>query len=149
VASVGAALCAIWWWVPKFQIRDLTFENDKDRAATEDNFRKTVGQVIGGAAVLVGAGLAYLQFSQQQDTAAKEAIRQQGASSRQLAAQQEAFVSQQEASSRQLTVQQEASRNALRGSQDTTVLSASLASGRQHIRLITPVGRAQDAVTAR
>ena len=31
---VGAALCAIWWWVPKFQIRGLTFENDKDRAAT-------------------------------------------------------------------------------------------------------------------
>jgi uncharacterized protein YjbI with pentapeptide repeats len=63
---VGAALCAIWWWVPKLQIRGLTFESDKDRAATEDNFRKTVSQVIGGAAVLVGAGLAYLQFSSQQ-----------------------------------------------------------------------------------
>jgi hypothetical protein len=21
---VGAALCAIWWWMPKFQIRGLT-----------------------------------------------------------------------------------------------------------------------------
>ena len=67
---VGAILCAVWWWVPKRQMLGLTFENDKDRAATEDNFRKTVGQVIGGAAVLVGALFAYLQFSQQQDTAA-------------------------------------------------------------------------------
>ena len=62
----GAALCAIWWWLPKLQMRGLTFDNDKDRAATEDNFRKTVGQVIGGAAVLVGAVAAYLQFTQQQ-----------------------------------------------------------------------------------
>jgi hypothetical protein len=61
----GATLCAVWWWVPKIQMYGLTFESDKDRAATEDNFRKTVGQVIGGAAVLVGALFAYLQFSQQ------------------------------------------------------------------------------------
>src|SRR5262249_6913472 len=77
---IGAALCTIWWWVPKIQMRGLTFENDKDRAATEDNFRKTLGQVIGGAAVLVGAWLAFLQFSQQQDMASKEALRQQEAS---------------------------------------------------------------------
>jgi len=64
ILAVGAILSAVWWWVPKRQMRGLTFENDKDRAATEDNFRKTVGQVIGGAAVLVGALLAYLQFSQ-------------------------------------------------------------------------------------
>ena len=32
----------------------------------EDNFRKTVGQALGGLAVLLGAGSAYLQFSQQQ-----------------------------------------------------------------------------------
>src|SRR5262249_8374458 len=38
----------------------------KDRADTEDNFRKTVGQALGGAAVLIGAGAAYLQFTQQQ-----------------------------------------------------------------------------------
>jgi hypothetical protein len=31
----------------------------KARADVEDNFRKTSGQLIGGAAVLVGAGLAY------------------------------------------------------------------------------------------
>ncbi|MGA8198264.1 MAG: pentapeptide repeat-containing protein [Acetobacteraceae bacterium] len=38
----------------------------KARADTEDNFRKTVGQALGGAAVLIGAGAAYLQFTQQQ-----------------------------------------------------------------------------------
>ena len=32
----------------------------------EDNYRKTVGQALGGIVVLLGAGLAYLQFSQQQ-----------------------------------------------------------------------------------
>jgi hypothetical protein len=49
----------------RLQIRD-----PKARADVEDNFRKTVGQVLGGAAVLIaaglGAGFAYLQFSQQQ-----------------------------------------------------------------------------------
>jgi hypothetical protein len=45
----------------RLQIRD-----PKARADVEDNFRKTVGQGLGGAAVLIGAGFAYLQFSQQQ-----------------------------------------------------------------------------------
>ena len=40
----------------------------KARADVEDNFRKTVGQVLGGAAVLIGAGAAYLQFTQQQQS---------------------------------------------------------------------------------
>jgi hypothetical protein len=35
-------------------------------ACVEDNFRKTIGQLIGGVAVLIGAAFAYLQFSQQQ-----------------------------------------------------------------------------------
>jgi uncharacterized protein YjbI with pentapeptide repeats len=37
-------------------------------ADIEDNFRKTFGQLLGGAAVLVGAGFAYLQFTQQQQS---------------------------------------------------------------------------------
>ena len=41
-------------------------DDPKARADAEDNFRKTVGQVLGGAAVLIGAGVAYLQFTQQQ-----------------------------------------------------------------------------------
>jgi hypothetical protein len=34
----------------------------------EDNIRKTTGQLLGGAAVLIGAGFAYMQFTQQQQT---------------------------------------------------------------------------------
>jgi hypothetical protein len=41
-------------------IRDL-----KARTDVEDNCRKTIGQLLGGAAVLIGAGFAYLQFQQQ------------------------------------------------------------------------------------
>ena len=132
VLIAGAILSAVWWWVPKLQMRGLTFENDKDRAATEDNFRKTVGQVIGGAAVLVGALFAYLQFSQQQnatseqfakqqDAAAKEALRQQTAANEQLKVQQDAASKQQEAATQQLAAQQEASRNSLKASQDLLI----------------------------
>ena len=45
---------------------DIQIHDPKARADTEDNFRKTVGQALGGAAVLIGAGAAYLQFTQQQ-----------------------------------------------------------------------------------
>jgi hypothetical protein len=38
----------------------------KARTDVEDNFRKTAGQLLGGAAVLIGAGFAYVQFTQQQ-----------------------------------------------------------------------------------
>src|ERR1700720_2928572 len=31
------------------------------RADVEDNFRKTIGQLLGGAAVLIGTGFAYYQ----------------------------------------------------------------------------------------
>jgi uncharacterized protein YjbI with pentapeptide repeats len=70
VVSVIAAL-AFWWWWPKWQVDRLALEirDPKARADVEDNFRKTVGQLLGGAAVLFGAWLAFLQFSQQQQTA--------------------------------------------------------------------------------
>jgi hypothetical protein len=63
----------------RFQIRD-----PKARADVEDNFRKTVGQGLGGAAVLIGAGLAYLQFSQQQQTAQQQFTQQQQQASHDL-----------------------------------------------------------------
>jgi hypothetical protein len=44
----------------------------KTRADIEDNLRKTSGQLLGGAAVLIGVGLAYLQFTQQQETAREQ-----------------------------------------------------------------------------
>jgi uncharacterized protein YjbI with pentapeptide repeats len=74
LAAVGSAAVAtflwLWWWVPKWQMRSITAADPKARADIEDNFRKTIGQMIGGTMVLVGAGvgavIAYLQLSQQQ-----------------------------------------------------------------------------------
>ena len=56
----------MWWWLPKLAVTRLALNTPKDRADVEDNFRKTVGQALGGAAVLIGAFIAYLQFLQQQ-----------------------------------------------------------------------------------
>jgi hypothetical protein len=77
VVSVIAAL-AFWWWWPKWQVNRVALEirDPKARADVEDNFRRTVGQLLGGAAVLFGAWLVFLQFSQQQQTAQSE-IKQQ------------------------------------------------------------------------
>jgi uncharacterized protein YjbI with pentapeptide repeats len=75
------AIWWLWWRLPKRQIARLalTIRDPKARADTEDNFRKTVGQVLGGAAVLIGAGLAYWQFTQQQQTAYQQILTQQKA----------------------------------------------------------------------
>ena len=40
---------------------DIQIHDPKARADTEDNFRKTVGQALGGIAVLIGAVVACLQ----------------------------------------------------------------------------------------
>jgi uncharacterized protein YjbI with pentapeptide repeats len=76
VALVGLAIFAaviwfVWWRLPQRQIARLALKirDPKARADTEDNFRKTIGQALGGAAVLIGAVVAYLQFTQQQRTA--------------------------------------------------------------------------------
>jgi uncharacterized protein YjbI with pentapeptide repeats len=63
-----AAIWWLWWRLPQRQVARLALKirDPKARADTEDNFRKTVGQALGGAAVLIGAGAAYLQFTQQQ-----------------------------------------------------------------------------------
>src|SRR5712691_2726962 len=80
VVSVIAAL-AFWWWCPRWQVNRLALEirDPKARADVEDKFRKTVGQLLGGAAVLFGAWLAFLQFSQQQQTAQSQIKQQQQA----------------------------------------------------------------------
>jgi hypothetical protein len=64
-ASAGAAALFwgawwAWWRLPKRQVDSLRLQirDPKARADVEDNFRKTIGQVIGGATVLIGAGLA-------------------------------------------------------------------------------------------
>ena len=87
---LAAAIWWLWWRLPKRQVHglDIQIHDPKARADTEDNFRKTVGQALGGAAVLIGAGAAYLQFTQQQ-AATQQIIAQQKIASDQIAAQQQ------------------------------------------------------------
>jgi uncharacterized protein YjbI with pentapeptide repeats len=68
VIAVVVGVWGLWWRLPRWQVDRLrsTMPDTKARADVEDNFRKTVGQLLGGAAVLIGAGLAYLQFQGQQ-----------------------------------------------------------------------------------
>jgi ABC-type nickel/cobalt efflux system permease component RcnA len=63
-----AAIWWLWWRLPRRQVARLSIQipDPKAHADAEDNFRTTVGQALGGAAVLLGAGAAYLQFTQQQ-----------------------------------------------------------------------------------
>jgi uncharacterized protein HemX len=79
-----AVLLAVgfWWWWPKRQVNRLrlTIRDPKAHADVEDNLRKTIGQLLGGAAVLICAGLAYLQFSQQQQASQQQFLQQQQAS---------------------------------------------------------------------
>jgi hypothetical protein len=76
-----AAIWWVWWRLPKRQVRrlDIQIPDPKARADTEDNFRKTAGQALGGAAVLIGAVVAYLQFTQQQRASDQQSLRQQQA----------------------------------------------------------------------
>jgi hypothetical protein len=54
---IAACALAAWWLLPKRWVERLRDEipDPKDRADIEDNFRKTVGQLIAGAAVILGA----------------------------------------------------------------------------------------------
>src|SRR5262250_2631970 len=103
VVAVIAAL-AFWWWWPKWQVNRLALKirDPKARADVEDNFRKTIGQLLGGAAVLIGAWLTFLQFSQQQDTARLQQKAAQEQFSQQQKAAQEQFSKQQETAQAQI-----------------------------------------------
>jgi uncharacterized protein YjbI with pentapeptide repeats len=61
----------LWWRLPKRQVDRLSaaITDAKARTDVEDSFRKTAGQLLGGAAVLIGAAIAYVQFMQQQQAA--------------------------------------------------------------------------------
>jgi uncharacterized protein YjbI with pentapeptide repeats len=80
VAALG-----FWWWWPKWQVNRLALQirDPKARADLEDRFRRTVGQLLGGAAVLLGAWLAFLQFSQQRQTTQFQIDKQQQAAQQQ------------------------------------------------------------------
>jgi hypothetical protein len=59
--AVFIVLAAVaWWWWPKWEVNRLRLKirDPKARADVEDNFRKTIDQLLGGFAVLVGAGFA-------------------------------------------------------------------------------------------
>ena len=58
----------LWWRLPRHQPHklDVQIHDPKARADVEDNFRETVGQALGGAAVLICAVAAYLQVTLQQ-----------------------------------------------------------------------------------
>src|SRR5215469_12811937 len=81
VAVVALGAWWVWWRLPKRQVGGLrlTIRDPKARADVEDNARKTIGQLLGGAAVLIGAGFAYLQFTQQQQTSQQQFSQQQQA----------------------------------------------------------------------
>ena len=73
VAAVVVGFVLLWWWMPKWQMRAITAPDPKDRADIEDNFRKTIGQALGGvAAAFIAAGFTYMQFSQQQQATAAQ-----------------------------------------------------------------------------
>jgi hypothetical protein len=65
VAAGVVITTMVWWWVPKWQANRLRLKirDPKAHADVEDNFRKTIGQLLGGAAVLIGTGFAYYQSS--------------------------------------------------------------------------------------
>jgi uncharacterized protein YjbI with pentapeptide repeats len=99
IAALGLAAAVVllgawwlWWRLPKRQVDRLrlTIRDPKARADVEDNFRKTIGQLIGGAAVLIGAALAYVQFSQQQQPSQRQFSEQQQRSQQQFSEQQRA-----------------------------------------------------------
>ena len=93
-AGIAALFFAwwVWWRLPKRQVNRLrlTIRDPKARADVEDNFRKTIGQLLLAAAALVGAGLAYLQFTEQQRNTLKQFETQQDTSGKQFEEQQKA-----------------------------------------------------------
>jgi uncharacterized protein YjbI with pentapeptide repeats len=82
VLLLALAIWWLWWRLPKREAARLALKirDPKARADVEDNYRKTIGQGLGGIAFLLGAGLAYLQFSQQQRASDLQSSRQQQAS---------------------------------------------------------------------
>jgi uncharacterized protein YjbI with pentapeptide repeats len=73
-AVVAWWLWWLWWRLPKRQAENyrLQIRDAKARADIEDAYRRTIGQLIGGVAVLIGAGFAYYQFLDQQDRSQKQ-----------------------------------------------------------------------------
>jgi hypothetical protein len=73
-AAVALGAWWLWWRLPQREVdrRSASITDPKARADLEDNIRKTIGQLLGGAAVLVGGGIAYLQFTQQYEISRRQ-----------------------------------------------------------------------------
>jgi hypothetical protein len=100
VLLIGTLLFGIWWlwWrLPKWQVSRLALKirDPKARADLEDSFRKTVGQALGGATVLIGAAFALFQFLQQQKAAQEQQQMMQNQFSQQQKAAHDLLISNQ------------------------------------------------------
>ena len=76
---VGAGLWWLWWRLPRREAARLALKirDAKARADVEDNYRKTVGQLLGGIAVLITGAFAYFQFVENQQNTFQTFISQQ------------------------------------------------------------------------
>ena len=96
VIAVGIAFGAavlwagwwLWWQLPKLQVTRFRLSDEKARADVEDNFRKTISQLLGGAAVLLGTGVAYYQTQRSLQASDEESRRSLQASHDLLISQQ-------------------------------------------------------------
>jgi hypothetical protein len=90
-------LAVVWWWVPRWQVNRLrlSIRDPKARADVEDNWRKTIGQLFGGVAVLLAATFAYYQFKEtlKQTELARQASQEQA--DRSLKTSRDLLISQQ------------------------------------------------------
>jgi uncharacterized protein YjbI with pentapeptide repeats len=54
IALIGSVIALlIWWFAPISIVKRFTIQPGKETADVEDNYRKTIGQAIGGAALIV------------------------------------------------------------------------------------------------
>ena len=73
VFSILALLVVIVWFLPKFYVRSLPnesgkdFDREKERLKLEDDTRKTIAQIVGGAVILGSLIFTYNTFHLQQD----------------------------------------------------------------------------------
>ncbi len=76
VAAVFGVL-ALWWWLPKWQIRKFWFETAAEQADAEDKFRRTLSQVLGGVVLLGGLVLSYQEIQGGRETSRAQISTQQ------------------------------------------------------------------------
>ncbi|MDB5653245.1 MAG: hypothetical protein JWQ94_858 [Tardiphaga sp.] len=88
-------LAVVWWLLPIAIVKKFSFASDKERAETEDNYRKTLSQAIGAIAVIATFTWTFVkdretiaQTRAQSQSQAKQFSEQQGQARNQFANQQ-------------------------------------------------------------